>query len=311
MRIVLFIALWLFMNLRMYNYHIKKLLELLEAIFSDNLEQSQIQWICDKSHTFSTDGNVTAFFTAFTAAPRFTGKKTLYITPEQQAEMPSIRKNFNFNNYTIDRLARLWFLLHFPVDREDHYVQSINQLFPSAEMNELVALYSALPLLAYPERWKFRCTEGIRSNIGSVLESVICNNPYPSEYLNEAEWNQLVLKAFFTDKHVEQIIGLDTRANQSLANTLSDYAHERWAAGRTVNPLLWRLVGPFLNESLYQDITRLIKSGNDTELKAVALACSQSDYMPAKDLLNSYPDLKSSIEKNDLTWQTIATDANV
>jgi hypothetical protein len=201
--------------------------------------------------------------------------------------------------------------LHFPVDNEDIYVQSIDRLFPSAEMNELVALYSALPLLAYPERWKFRCTEGIRSNIGSVLESVICNNPYPSEYLNEEAWNQLVLKAFFTEKPVDQIIGLDRRANQRLANTLSDYAHERWAAGRNVNPLLWRLVGTFLNEQRFQDIIKLTKRANDVELKAAVLACSQSNYPPAKELLNSYADLKLLVERNDLTWQTIALNTNV
>jgi hypothetical protein len=295
----------------MYNYNIKKVLELLEEIFSENLDPAQIQWICDKAHTFSTDGNITAFFTAFTAAPRFAGKKLLSINQEQQNEMESIKKDFNLNNYTSDRLARLWFLLHFPVDNEDYYVHSIDRLFPSAEMNELVALYSALSLLAYSDRWKFRCTEGIRSNIGSVLESVICNNPYPSEYLNEEEWNQLVLKAFFTEKPVDQIIGLDRRANQSLANTLSDYAHERWAAGRTVNPLLWRLVGPFLNEQLFQDVIKLTQSNYGVELKAAVLACSQSNFPPAKELLNSYEDLKLSIERNDLTWQTIAASATV
>ena len=63
-------------------------------------------------------------------------------------------------------------------------------------MNELVALYSALPLLAYPEAWVHRCTEGIRSNIGPVLEAIMIANPYPSENLSEAAWNQVVLKAF-------------------------------------------------------------------------------------------------------------------
>ncbi|HEY0056990.1 MAG TPA: EboA domain-containing protein [Pedobacter sp.] len=295
----------------MYNYNIKKALELFEEIFSENLESTQIQWICDKSHTFSTDGNVTAFFTAFTAGPRFVGKKPLSINQKQKAEIDSIKKGFTLTNYTSDHLARLWFLLHFPMEDEEHYVQSIDRLFPSAEMNELVALYSALPLLAYPERWKFRCTEGIRSNIGSVLESVICNNPYPSEYLNEEEWNQLVLKAFFTEKPINQIVGLDKRANQRLADTLSDFAHERWAAGRTINPLAWRLVGPYLNESLFQDIIKISKSGNDVERQAAALACAQSNYVTAKELLNSNQDLKTAIDKNELTWQIIAKNAGV
>ncbi|HEX8377763.1 MAG TPA: hypothetical protein VF602_08080, partial [Pedobacter sp.] len=111
----------------MYNYNIKRVLELLEEIFSENLDPVQIQWICDKAHAFSTDGNITAFFTAFTAAPRFAGKKLLSINQEQKNEMESIKKDFNLNNYTSDRLARLWFLLHFPVDNEDYYVHSIDR----------------------------------------------------------------------------------------------------------------------------------------------------------------------------------------
>ena len=89
-------------------------------------------------------------------------------------------------------------------------------------MNELVALYSALPVLAYPEIWKMRCAEGIRSNIGHVLESIMYNNPYPMQYLDEKAWNQLILKAFFTDKDINLIPGIDKRANAELARTRSD-----------------------------------------------------------------------------------------
>src|SRR5699024_3254500 len=118
-----------------------------------------------------------------------------------------------------------------PADK-DTYFRIIENLFLAAEMSELVALYSSLPLLAYPELWTKRCAEGIRSNIGSVLESIMYQNPYPAENLNQAAWNQLVLKAFFTDKAVNNIYGLEERANSELASILSDYAHERWAAHR-------------------------------------------------------------------------------
>ncbi len=37
-------------------------------------------------------------------------------------------------------------------------------------------------------------------------------------------WNQLVLKAFFTEKPIQQIIGLDERANEKLASTAYDFA---------------------------------------------------------------------------------------
>src|SRR5690606_3618806 len=106
-------------------------------------------------------------------------------------------------------------------------------------------LYAALPILAYPEHWKEQCAVGIRSNIGYVLDAVIMDNPYPAAYLNEEAWNQLILKAIFTDKDISRIIGLEKRVNQNLVKALRDYADERNAAGRTINPELWKIVDLF------------------------------------------------------------------
>jgi hypothetical protein len=173
-------------------------------------------------------------------------------------------------------------------------------------MNELVALYSSLPFLAYPEAWKFRCTEGIRSNIATVLEAIMYDNPYPAGYLDEPAWNQMVLKAFFTEKNVDRISGLDERANKNLANILVDYAHERWAAHRSVDPQLWRLVGKFIDEQNFPDIQKLYADGALPEKKAAALACFETDFAPAKNLLGGVPGLYSAIVEKKLTWTTLA-----
>jgi hypothetical protein len=204
----------------------------------------------------------------------------------------------------------VWLLLKLDPAEQETYFNTIDRLFWAAEMNEMVALYSSLPLLAYPGLWRKRCIEGIRSNIADVLQAIICNNPYPSQQLEERAWNQLILKAFFTEKPVHQIINLDERANQELANTLSDYAHERWAAGRIVHPLLWRNVGKFINESILPDIKRIADSENIVERQAAALACWDSNFGPAKKILDKHLDLKSAIEKGELTWNTVAEKLN-
>ena len=103
-------------------------------------------------------------------------------------------------------------------------------------------------------------------------------NPYPFEQLDEPAWNQMVLKAFFTDKRVERITGLDQRANENLAAILFDYAHERWAAHRPVNIQLWRLAGKLVSENTLPDIRKLFSEGSSTEKQAAALACWQSGY---------------------------------
>ncbi|MGV3508135.1 MAG: hypothetical protein ACO1N7_02510, partial [Sphingobacteriaceae bacterium] len=133
----------------MYNYDIKSLLSKIEEFFTNNLTTEEVNWIKDQSLTFSVNGEKSAFFKSFTLTPRFVKKKAIVISSEQQKNIYSIRKNLNFSRISVDTLARIWLLLKFPADNKEHYLTTIDQLFPSAEMNELVALYSALPLLAY------------------------------------------------------------------------------------------------------------------------------------------------------------------
>jgi len=147
--------------------------------------------------------------------------------------------------WSIDRISRVWLLMQVDSADQSVYLEKIENLFSGASMNEEVSLYSALPVLAYPMEWQKRCAVGVRSNIGPVLEAIMYDNPYPGEHLAEAAWNQMVLKAFFTDKDVRRIVGLDQRANPSLAGMLFDYARERKAAGRGVDAELWRLTAAF------------------------------------------------------------------
>jgi hypothetical protein len=200
----------------------------------------------------------------------------------------------------------VWLIMHLDVSDQDRYYRTIENLFLAAEMNELVALYSALPVLAYPELWRARCSEGIRSNIGDVLIAVICNNPYPYEFLSEPAWNQLVMKAFFADKPIHRIYGLDYRLNHELANILTDYAHERWAAHRPVHPQLWRCVGKFINEDNFSDIERTARSTNEIEREAALLACHNSNFLLAKELLQQHQKVRAAITSGALTWNTIA-----
>ena len=68
----------------------------------------------------------------------------------------------------------------------------------------------------------------------------------------------MVLKALFVGSALRPIQGLDARANPPLARMLSDYAHERWAAGRPVSPELWRCVGRFADAAALADLQRVL-----------------------------------------------------
>ena len=288
-----------------FTYNIDLLRSTLAECISRHVATDTWNWLQEKAAAVSRNENTQNLMVAFAATSRKTGKQPVTLSESEIKEIQLIRPHLTVRHWAIDRLCRVWLLMHVDTTHPDEYVRTIEKLFPTAEMNELVALYSALPVLAYPELWRGRCAEGIRSNIADVLESIMCNNPYPSESLDEPAWNQLVLKAIFTEKPINQIVNLDQRANQNLADTLSDYAHERWAAHRPVHPLLWRCVGKFINEKSFPDLMRIALSEKSIEREAAALTCAQSTYGPALELLDKNEELRTII-KSGITWEDLA-----
>ena len=68
---------------------------------------------------------------------------------------------------------------------------------------------------------------------------------------------------------------------------LSDFAHERWVAGRTVPAQVWRLAVNFLNDSILEDMSTLFLSNDTNNRIAATLVCSYS--LIGNDLLLKYP----------------------
>lgn len=289
-----------------FAYEFESLNTLIKGILQRNLSPEAWSWLENEGNVIRERRDVAKFNIAFVAMPRKSGKEVVSISADEASQTNTIVPGFDINGWTCDRLARVWLLLQVDPDQKEKYFATIENLFLSAEMGELVALYSALPVLAYGDLWRKRCAEGIRNNIGQVLEAVICNNPYPAAHLDEAAWNQLVLRAIFTEKPVLQIVGLRERRNRPLAESLSDYAHERWAAHRELNPLVWICVAPFVDGKIFEDIRHLFSEGNVLEREAAALVCSESDYEPAKQLLAQYPDMRNAIQSGTITWEQIA-----
>ncbi len=219
-----------------------KIEERLSAVLKKNMKADAFLWLEDKVESLKVAADSYPLRLVFAQLPKFTGKQVVKLTATELAVINSVLLGFTMQDWTLERICRVWVLMKLPKEEKISYLQKINDLFDSAEMNELVALYAALPVLSYAEEWVSRCEEGIRSNIGSILEAIMYNNPYPAHFLSEDAWNQMVLKAFFTDKDVHQIVGLQERANPKLAATLKDYIEERLAAHRTVNPEIYKLL---------------------------------------------------------------------
>lgn len=267
------------------------------GIITRNSSGTEAEWLLQKSTSSPLE-----LMTAFVAAPRFLAKKIIHTSEEERFGLSSEIAGFSVEGWSLVRLGRVWLLTQLDSSDRNEYVKNIETLFDTAEMNELVALYSALPVLSYPDQWLFKATDAVRSNMGFVFDAIALHNPYPEKYFSELAWNQLVLKTIFNDKPIHFIEGLDNRSNEKLAITLSDFAHERWAAGRTVPAQVWRLVGKFMNNALLADMQHLFQSENENDHKAAALACKEANLASANYLLAKYTDLEKSVRSGEITW---------
>jgi len=241
----------------------------------------------------------------FTAIPRTirSADKDLRITFDETVPVNSDQLPLLVKDWPLARLVRVWVLMNLPALEQQAYVSLIDRLFKYGEMEELAALYAALPVYHYPAAWKLRCTEGIRSNMAPVRQAIMLNNHYPSRFLDEGAWNQLVLKAFFTDEDIPQIIGLKTRNNAALAGALVDYAYELHAAKRNIHPFLWILVAPFLDDRAYRLMEQLIQeSEHRPTRKAIAYAFSASSFAPAADFISQNSELTDLLDTAGTPW---------
>jgi hypothetical protein len=238
--------------------------------------------------------------------PRKLGKADLDLTADDLAEAHAARPGWKPAHWSIDQAARTLLLLAWPACDEASYRETLDKLFSAGDIGELVALYQALPLLPFPDAHRLRAAEGIRTNMKSVFCAVAHNNPYPAEKFDDDQFNQMILKCLFVDVALDPIVGLDRRVNEPLMRMLVDYAHERWAAGRTFNPELWRPVGPVASEEAIQDLVRVLESGDERSRHAAALALSQSDRPEARAALASCPELAQAIARDEVNWQGVS-----
>ena len=76
--------------------------------------------------------------------------------------------------------------------------------------------------------------EACRSNVRDVFLAIACDNDYPARYFPDAAFNQMVMKALFSNVELACVRNLASRLNPELRRMALDYAAERRAAGRTV-----------------------------------------------------------------------------
>ncbi len=255
-----------------------------------------MHWLAKQREKLQANYSDRSFYLAFGMVPRFAEKQLLTLSEAQQKVANQLKTGFQPDGWSLSQLVRTYLLRLLPTDQAATYAATLTQLLETAEVDEQVAVYAALPLLPHPQSLVPLAVNGLRTNITRVFDAIALENPFPADYLEEAAWNQMILKAVFMGRPLYRIHKADAWTNPALARMLVDFAHERWAAGRPVTPELWRFVAPYADTSHRTDLERVIASENPLESAAGKLACRQS----------TSPDLQALANNSQpLTWQQI------
>ena len=273
----------------------------LKDIILTSLPDKVSTWLEEKIQSILQKESTRELYMTYTLLAQKIDAKIEIIYPEKATETTAYLKSKNAN---LLEIARIYLLSKVLEEKPEFFIPKVANLIQVADTKELETLLKFLYLLPNAENFLHTATEALRSNISSVFNAIALNNPYPGRYFNDQQWNQMFLKATFIDTDLSQISDIDQKANSDLARIISDYAHERWAASRTINPLFWRPVSNFLNETLLEDMKRLLKSDDKKENYAAGLCCINSNSDKAQALLDQHPEIKNEIVQKNIDWET-------
>ncbi len=275
----------------------------LQAILGKNLDSQTNDWIQEKLDTIISSTSAKDLYLTYSLlATKINSDRPL---DTNSLENDQLRNYLMVQKANTLQIARMYLLAKVLEAKPSYFQPKVANLIQVADTKELETFLKFLVLLPEAEYYKGVAVEALRTNITTVFDAISAHNPYPAKYFNDQQWNQMYLKAAFMQQDLSLILDVDNRANADLARIISDYAHERWAASRNVDPMFWRPVGGFITEGLLKDMERLLESDDPAENRAGALCCFRSDHPEATELLKKYPDLQKKAANNTITWSNL------
>ncbi len=273
------------------------------AIINHHLIKENSQWLSSKIDVIVRGKSARELYLCYSIlGAKINTEKTDFLNIIKD---DSLKAYLETKKANLLEVSRIYLLIAVLEADEDFFVEKVKNIIQVADTGEIETFLKFLILLPNPENYKFAAVEALRTNISNVFDAITLNNPYPAKYFNTQQWNQMYLKAAFMERNLLDILGVEERANKDLTRIISDYAHERWAASRTIDPFFWRPVSKFIEGVLLDDMKHLFQSDNLAENRAAALCCALSDKKEAKDLLEQYQELKNQVESKKITWLNI------
>jgi hypothetical protein len=209
-------------------------LSVMLSIVRARLNDSRREWL-DAALATARDQDVNRLCAAYTAAWRKAGPAPLSVTSVERATLSAVAPDLTCERWTLADATRAAIVLAAAEATDiNSFATRAVACFENGDAGEQQSWLRSLILLPRSDRFTSVAVDACRSHIQPLFESIACENPYPSTYFSDRQFNQIVLKALFTGVQLERIVGLARRLNADLSRMARDYAEERRAAGRTV-----------------------------------------------------------------------------
>jgi hypothetical protein len=182
---------------------------------------------------------------SFAVCSRKLGTAPIALTDAEQRAIEEAGIAWLTTHASLDELARIRLVI---ASATGDSAARLGEWFRQGDNGEKRAVLRALSLMPQPSLHVEVGATACRSSVQSVFEAICCENPYPAAHFADLAFNQMVLKALFTDVLLERIHGLDARRNAELARMAAGYASERTAAGRSVPADIGRVLAVVASE---------------------------------------------------------------
>jgi hypothetical protein len=194
------------------------------AALDDRVSPDALAWV--RESVAAIEADPAAVRTRFAMAGRKVGRAPL--DPDADPD--------DVHAWTIDDAARTLLL----VALGDGVEAELRDLYRFGDAAERRGLLRALPYLPVGDRVMDILDDAIRTNDTRLVAAAL--GPYATEHLDDAAYDQAVLKCVFIGVPIAPLDGLPERATPETARMLAAFVHERVAAGRDIPAEVWDVI---------------------------------------------------------------------
>lgn len=217
----------------------KTILSYVNDLLGSRLDAKALEFIAAAQREVHSGIEDARFTALISLTSRHIPRRLLAASASECATAGKILPGWNPQSWSLLEVARVALVLAHPDLSQAGFSERFNRWFNYADEGELCALYRAIPLLPEPQRFVWRAAEGCRTNMKSVFMAVACDSPFPAQYFDDIAWNQMLVKALFTEIPLGRVYGLDQRLSTTLAHMVLDFMDERRSAGRDIPVDAW------------------------------------------------------------------------